>query len=118
MSQKKRPQIRQIVQGGSGAYADAMPDNTVRQTLLFSATFPREVQRLAEVRVYSLSLKHTHTLSRSRYLCTLSLSHTLSLSLSHGRMYSLSLSITHSLPLCMSTPVHVVFDMGSNLHVL
>ena len=40
------PQIRQIVQGGDGP--DAMPSNDVRQTLLFSATFPREVQRLAQ----------------------------------------------------------------------
>ena len=40
------PQIRQIVQGGG---PDSMPDNMIRQTLLFSATFPREVQRLAEV---------------------------------------------------------------------
>jgi ATP-dependent RNA helicase DDX3X len=40
------PQIRQIVQGGG---PDSMPDNMARQTLLFSATFPREVQRLAEV---------------------------------------------------------------------
>lgn len=40
------PQIRQIVQGGGGA--DAMPGNDYRQTLLFSATFPREVRRLAE----------------------------------------------------------------------
>ena len=39
-------QIRQIVQGGGGP--DAMPGNQIRQTLLFSATFPREVQRLAE----------------------------------------------------------------------
>ena len=79
--QKKRPQIRQIVQGG--AYADAMPDNTLRQTLLFSATFPREVQRLAEVprvgvrRVYSLSpylslsRARTHTLAFS--VCPLSM---------------------------------------------
>ena len=40
------PQIRQIVQGGGGA--DSMPGNDYRQTLLFSATFPREVRRLAE----------------------------------------------------------------------
>ena len=40
------PKIRQIVQGGDGP--DAMPSNDVRQTLLFSATFPREVQRLAQ----------------------------------------------------------------------
>jgi len=40
------PQIRQIVQGGGGP--DSMPGNDLRQTLLFSATFPREVQRLAE----------------------------------------------------------------------
>ena len=74
LCQKKRPQIGQIVQGGGGAYADAMPDNTVRQTLLFSATFPREVQRLAEVRrvrirrVFSLSRTHSHSLTRSRSL--------------------------------------------------
>jgi ATP-dependent RNA helicase DDX3X len=36
------PQIRRIVQ------QDDMPDNDLRQTLLFSATFPREVQRLAQ----------------------------------------------------------------------
>lgn len=35
------PQIRQIVQGGD------MPGTDVRQTLMFSATFPREIQRLA-----------------------------------------------------------------------
>ena len=36
------PQIRRIVQ------QDDMPGNDIRQTLLFSATFPREVQRLAQ----------------------------------------------------------------------
>ena len=36
------PQIRRIVESSD------MPDNERRQTLLFSATFPREVQRLAQ----------------------------------------------------------------------
>ena len=40
------PQIRRIVEDSD------MPGNDMRQTLLFSATFPREVQRLAQVQIY------------------------------------------------------------------
>lgn len=38
------PQIRRIVE------EDNMPPTGQRQTLMFSATFPKEIQRLAQVR--------------------------------------------------------------------
>ena len=44
------PQIRRIVE------KDNMPPTGQRQTLMFSATFPKEIQRLAQVRIKSYYL--------------------------------------------------------------